>query len=303
MKKYEIDKSFLARWAANELTNEELAEFKKTDAYKDFKLINAISQNFKGPIIDKNAALIKTKAKIAKEKGKVKKLNPSLWYSIAASILLVLGLFYGLNTTKTYETSIGEQLAISLPDGSTVKLNANSKMSHKRFFWKNNRSLNLKGEAYFEVQKGSDFKVTTSYGNVTVLGTKFNIKTREHIFELNCFEGAVRFDQKETNAHKTLHQNDQIIISNGAIKDTKITLTTPSWINGLSIFENRPLKEVLNELSSYYAITFNTENIDDTKLFSGSFVHNDLEKALRATLTPMGIVYNFSKEKTVIHLQ
>lgn len=301
MKKYESDTSFIARWVANELSEEELIEFKKTDAFKDFNRINIVAQQFKGPKIDTKAALVKTKAKM--KKGKIIQLNRNFWYSIAASIVLLLSGYLGLYSTKNYTTGIGEQLAIILPDGSEIQLNANSSLSHKRFFWNNNRQLDLNGEAYFEVKKGSDFKVTTSYGTVTVLGTKFNIKTREHIFELNCFEGAVRFEQKDTNVRKTLHKNDQVTISNGVLKDKKVTLSNPSWVNGLSIFENRPLKEVLSELSIYYNITFKAENIDDSKLFSGSFLHNDIEKALKTTLTPMGIVYKLSKDKTIIHLQ
>ena len=48
MEKHESDISFIARWAANELSEQELTEFKKTDAYKDFNRINIISQGFKG---------------------------------------------------------------------------------------------------------------------------------------------------------------------------------------------------------------------------------------------------------------
>ena len=151
MKKYESDTSFIARWVSNELSEEELTEFKKTDAYKDFNRINIISQGFKGPKIDKRAALINTKIKM--KAGKVKRLNLLTWYVVAASVLIILSVFYGANSTKNYTTSIGEQLAILLPDGSQVQLNANSSLEHKRFFWNNNRLLNLQGEAYFEVKE------------------------------------------------------------------------------------------------------------------------------------------------------
>lgn len=301
MKKYESDTSFIARWVSNELSEEELTEFKKTDAYKDFNRINIISQGFKGPKIDKRAALINTKIKM--KAGKVKRLNLLTWYVVAASVLIILSVFYGANSTKNYTTSIGEQLAILLPDGSQVQLNANSSLEHKRFFWNNNRQLNLQGEAYFEVKKGSDFKVETSYGNVTVLGTKFNVKSRNHIFELNCYEGKVRFDQKNTENQKILLANDKITIDKEVILEQKTQINQPYWINGISLFKNKPLQEVLNELSSLYDVSFKTDKIDTSKTFSGSFIHNDINKALKTTLTPMGIIYKISKDKTIIYLQ
>ncbi|WP_299158237.1 FecR family protein [uncultured Tenacibaculum sp.] len=301
MNKYETDKSYLAKWAANELSKEELAEFMQTDAYKDFNRINIIAQQFKGPEIDKKAALVKTKTKI--KKGKIVKLNRNFWYSIAASIALLLGGYFGLYSTKNYTTPIGEQLAIILPDGSEVQLNANSSLSHKRFFWNNKRQLNLDGEAYFEVKKGSDFKVITNYGNVTVLGTKFNVKSRKHIFELNCFEGKVKFEQKNTTNKKILNANDKIIIEKEIISELKTQFNKPNWIKGISLFKDRPLQDILNELSSMYNISFKTENIDTSQRFSGSFIHNNLENALKTTLTPMGIVYTLSEDKTIVSLQ
>ncbi|CAL2104304.1 FecR family protein [Tenacibaculum sp. 190130A14a] len=301
MKKYETDKSFLARWAANELSNEELAEFKKTDAFKDFDRINEIAQQFKGPKIDTKAALARTKTKM--NKGKVRSLNSKLWYSIAASIaILILG-YFGANSTKQYTTGIGEQLAVVLPDGSKVQLNANSNLQHKRFFWNSNRKLSLVGEAYFQVEKGSDFSVSTSYGNVTVLGTKFNVKSRSNNFELNCYEGTVRFDQKGTNVQKILNANDQILLVKERIIEQKHQTGEPVWMSGISVFKDRPLQEVLNELSNLYNITFKTNNIDTSQSFSGSFIHNDLEKALKTTLTPMGIVYTFSDNENIVFLQ
>lgn len=302
MKKYESDTSFIARWAANELSEEELTEFKKTEAYKDFNRINTIAQGFKGPKINTKNALIKTKTKM--RSGKVRKLNTHpLWYAAAASVAILLSVFYALNATVNYTTTIGNQLAITLPDGSTVQLNANSSLKHKRFFWINNRQLQLQGEAYFKVQKGSDFVVGTNYGNVTVLGTQFNVKARKHIFELNCFEGKVRFDKKDTNQQQVLVKNEQLSIVKGEISNKKITHNAPTWTNGISIFKERPLQDVLNEMSSLYNVTFNVDKIDITQTFSGSFVHNDLEKALKTTLTPMGIIFSFSKDKTIVYLQ
>ena len=57
--KYESDASFLARWAENRLNQEELSEFEKTEAFKDFERINTITQQFSAPPIDKSCCIKK----------------------------------------------------------------------------------------------------------------------------------------------------------------------------------------------------------------------------------------------------
>ncbi|MBQ0740845.1 FecR domain-containing protein, partial [Aquimarina celericrescens] len=79
-----------------------------------------------------------------------------------------------------------------LPDGSFVDLNAGSELTHQRFFWSQNREITLQGEGYFKVTSGTNFTVTTSLGKIEVLGTQFNIKEREKLFEVNCYEGRVK---------------------------------------------------------------------------------------------------------------
>ncbi|WP_025663035.1 FecR family protein [Aquimarina megaterium] len=301
MEKYESDKTFLARWVAGELSEEELSEFKKSKVYHGFNRINNEAQKFKAPPVDKRESLIKTKEKITF--GKKKKLPSITLYAVAASIAIVLGVFGVFNATKSYTTSYGEKLAITLPDGSKIQLNADSELKHKRFFWMNNRNVSLKGEGYFEVEKGDGFIVETTYGTISVLGTKFNIKTRSKTFELNCFEGVVRFDKYATEEHRILKKDDRVIISEDELIDQKNKEVLPNWMNGISVFKEAPLHEVLDEIRMQYNVTFQGEETDLSRLFTGSFLHNDIEKALKSTLAPMGISYTLSKDKTVVSLQ
>ncbi|WP_075343868.1 FecR family protein [Tenacibaculum agarivorans] len=299
---YESDPSFLARWAENKLTAEEVQAFEKTEAYQEFLRIDQTALELKAPPVDKAAALQKIKEKIHFKK-KVISFKP-YWYAAAASVVVLLGLFSLFNATTSYTIpNGGEHLAIVLPDGSKVQLNAGSELTHKRFFWKNNRTLHLKGEGYFEVEKGQTFTVETDFGNVSVLGTKFNVKARKNNFDLHCFEGAVRFDQKDTGASKVLYKDDAISITNNTtIKEEKTTKNVPNWMQQISIFKEQPLQTVLEELSVQYNVSFETKTTDVTRLFSGSFVHNNLDIALKTTLTPMGISFTLSKDKKTVYL-
>ncbi len=300
MENYESDKTFLARWATGELSEEELSEFKNSEAYKGFNRINKVAQNFKAPLLDKRQALIKTKEQITF--GSKRRTNTT-WLAIAASIAIIIGVFGLFTSSISYTTAYGEQLAVTLPDGSKIQLNADSELKHKRFFWTNNRDVNLTGEAYFEVEKGGDFVVKTAQGEISVLGTKFNIKTRGETFEVNCFEGAVRFDKLNSDEYHILKENDKISFSDKEIVNEKTKEEQPSWMKGISVFKERPLQEVLDEIQIQYNVTFQNQSIDLSRLFTGSFLHNDIDKALKSTLTPMGISYTLSEDKTIVYLQ
>jgi ferric-dicitrate binding protein FerR (iron transport regulator) len=300
MEKYESDETLIARWVAGELDPEELAAFKASNAYAIFNRINTEAQKFKAPPIDKKQALMRTKAQIT-----FRKTRPTLtrtWYAIAASIIILIGCFGVLNTSQHYQAPYGKQLAVTLPDGSKVALNAGASLSHKRFFWMSHKTVYLKGEGYFEVQKSDGFKVETVYGSVAVLGTAFNIKARGTTFELECYEGVVKFDPVHSNAAQILRKNDRLVLSNTNVVTEKTTKTQPDWKTGLSRFKAQPLQDVIDALERQYNISFQNKTTNLTQLFTGSFSHNNLETALKVTLTPLGISYTLSEDKTTVFL-
>lgn len=297
MKKYETDDSFLGRWIAGELSEEERIAFEKTDVYKQFDIINKEAQLLDGPEIDVESALKTVKEKLATKPKKNKVIK--LWRSISVAAIVIFSTGIFLTSSKTYTTGIGESQTITLADGSTVNLNANSSLSHKRFFWSSNKSVELKGEAYFTITKGDDFNVATSKGVVAVLGTEFNIKDRSD-FELKCYEGKVQFTQNN-KAKDTfiLTKGMQVAITQNATKEATFTEEIPTWKKGVSTFAQQPLAEVLEELSIYFNITFDASSVDTKRLFSGSFYHTDMNTALKATLLPMGIKYT-QTGKTIV---
>lgn len=288
MKNYDND-TFLGRWIAGELSEEELIEFKKTETYKQFKLINDESQRLSGPEIDVEAALQKVKQKVKPQTSKPKTIR--LWQTISIAATLIISLGFYINSSKTISTGIGETQTIVLKDGSEINLNANSSVAFKRFFWLNNKIVSLTGEAYFTINKGDNFSVETSKGTVKVLGTEFNIKDRT-VFELKCYKGKVEFIEKNKPlSAKKLTKGMQINIEDNDTESITFKDNVPYWRNGISKFEEEPLYLVLEELKQYFDVNFYTKNIDTNRLFSGSFEHKNLDLALRSTLIPMGIKY------------
>ncbi|WP_452599117.1 FecR family protein [Pontimicrobium sp. MEBiC01747] len=292
------DDTILARWLAGELTPEELAEFQKTDAFLEYQYIaNASSRFLKPTFSDKEAVYEKIKVnreQVNIEKQSVPKvitLKKVIYtISIAASLILLVGFLFN---TVSYETAIGEQLAVTLPDGSKVQLNAKSKLEHSRFFWNNNREVQLDGEAYFVVTSGNKFTVETNLGAVSVLGTQFNVRARAKTIHVDCYEGKVQFKDEKANA-KILTAGQSIKVLDGVLEAQKHTNKKPSWLQGISTFDNVLLSDVLNELQTQYNITVKTNDIDVKQRFSGNFVHDNIEIALQTVFKPMNIKYTLT---------
>ena len=298
MKNYETDETFLGRWIDGDLSEEELIQFKKTETYKQYQLINKESQLLSGPDIDVEAALQNVKQKLKSKPSKPKTIR--LWQTISIAAMLIISLGVFMNSSKTYTNGIGDTQTIVLEDGSEVNLNANSSVSLKRFFWANNKTVNLTGEAYFTINKGDGFKVETSKGTVRVLGTEFNIKDRTY-FELKCYEGKVEFTHKnKTSPANLLTKGMQINIEEETIKNITFKEDIPSWRKGMSKFDEKPLYLVLEEITQYFDVTFDSKNINTSRLFSGSFEHKNLDIALKSTLVPMGINYKLEQNTYIL---
>ena len=117
-------------------------------------------------------------------------------HGMAFAMVLLLS-FLGWNVyldkvPVVYTTERGQTLTITLPDNSTVDLNAESRLSHSRRFARGNRDLDLSGEAWFAVEKGeTPFVIRTGVASVTVLGTMFNVFARDQRVEVAVTEGRV----------------------------------------------------------------------------------------------------------------
>jgi len=301
--KSNIDKdTFLAQWLEDELSDIELknlvgeADFK---IYKKLKRGIEVSEKLEASI---DSSYAKIQQRISDKQQKVRPLYKIWTIGIAASIILLVGLFslFG-NDTIMIETGFGENKTIALLDGSEVILNSKSKISYDESDWTTNREITLEGEAYFKVEKGNTFTVKTNNGSVIVLGTQFNVNSTHDFFEVVCYEGKVSV---KTNAlEHVLLPNNSVRKINGFPSQNSVTqLIKPTWISGESTFKSVPIKYVISALEGQYNITCNVEAIDDSILFSGSFPHNNLNVALKTVFETMNIKYS-EKEKRNINLR
>ena len=298
-----MQENYLAKWLNDELTEAELAEFKKSEAFETYQKIKDSASNLEAPEFDMDKVWNSLEPLKTTEDTKVFILSPFKKFLRVAAVIAVLltGSFFYLSTlSESFTTDYAENKSISLPDTSEVILNAESELTFSKNKWESNRNVNLKGEAFFKVAKGQKFTVATDQGLVTVLGTQFNVETRKDYFEVTCFEGlvSVTMNGKETQ----LPAGNSLLMLNGKSTMLKAAINgKPTWLSNESSFKSIPLNYVLDELQRQYNIKITTENIDTSQLFSGSFSNENLELALKSISVPLQIKFNLDGNKVLFY--
>lgn len=214
-----------------------------------------------------------------------------VWMYVAAAVAAIVILLPSIAFlyTKSETAGRGSHLAVVLPDGSKVELNAESKITYKPLWWKISRNVELQGEAYFEVEKGSKFDVRSGDYTVSVLGTSFNIFARADKYSVTCLTGKVSVADKATSV--VLTPNMQAMIDNHQLKTAAIENTQEaiSWKDGKFIFVSVPLVEVIQEIERQYDINVLPQsNLD--YLYSGNFTKEQKpDDVLKIVGKPFGI--------------
>ncbi len=300
-----MQENYLAKWLNNELTEEELAAFKKTAEYASYVRLLAASGKLEGPDFDVEKALSELRNKRPDKEVKVVRLRPYkriLRVAAAIAVLLAVSYFYVDSLDERVSTQYAERSEVILPDNSEIVLNADSKVSFSKKKWNEERNVSLEGEAFFKVAKGKRFTVSTDNGTVTVLGTQFNVENREGFFEVTCFEGlvSVTYHSKEMK----LPAGSSFLAVNGKIIEAETPNTAePTWMNNESTFKSIPLNFVLNEFQRQYNVEVKTENIDLNRLFTGSFSNTNIDLALQSISAPSQIKFKLEGNKVLFYAE
>jgi len=234
---------------------------------------------------------------VEKPAGKLLQIRKrNLIYSVAATLLLLAGVFSLLRFyTNTVICPAGEHLAYQLPDGSMVQLNADSKITYHPYWWNFSREVRFDGEGFFEVEKGSRFRVISGAGTTEVLGTSFNIFAREGEYKVTCLSGQVKVTSFAKAEVVLSPDYSAQVSSTGEIIMTKevSTADTHAWIDNMFRFTSKPLGQVLQEIERQYSVRVTMKSPADLT-YTGFFSKNrPLEETLTLVCTPFGL--NFAK--------
>lgn len=188
--------------------------------------------------------------------------------AIAAGIALLVTFGTALYLQPiTVTTPYGQTAAIDLPDGTHVELNSGSELTYPRFFSRKGRNVHLEGEAFFDVASGKvPFNATTFNAVVTVLGTEFNIRSRQNepsaFTEVVLASGSVRFASLNDRSNAvTLEPGQSSRVNEQAPTPILPAATGVSdalaWRSGRFVALNQNVTIVLDELERRYDIRIN----------------------------------------------
>ena len=204
-------------------------------------------------------------------------------------------------------TEKGQKTTIMLPDGTTVWLNSDSRLSYDMTYDLKERNVSLSGEGYFEVAKDPErpFTVHTADYEVTALGTAFNISSYETSNEAvtTLVEGKVRVHSEHIDTELTPDQsltydrNDKRYIRSSSVQ----SYTAGLWRNNeLVVSPGTTLEKfaVLLERNYNIAFVFKDESIKDYK-FEGIIKNSQLLNVLELISISAPVKYSID-DNTVI---
>ena len=215
--------------------------------------------------------------------------------AVAASLVVLMGLSGVLRFYKqTVECLPGEHLSLVLPDGSNVELNAGSELAYFPYWWRFSRHLKLDGEAFFDVRKGKRFEVVSERGKTRVLGTSFNILSRDNQYQVACFSGNVKVVSRDYKNSVVLESNQLVILDGSGkllVQNSEESSGIFKLMENSFIFTTVPLSEVLREIERQYNVSIDTPEIFDYS-YTGNFERfESAEMVLNLICKPFGLIF------------
>lgn len=219
--------------------------------------------------------------------------------SVAASFLVLFGLWQFLGTSETtVATSRGNHSSYTLPDGSVVAMNAESKIIFDKGKFNSKRLLKMEGEAFFSIQKGKTFTIRTERADIKILGTSFNVFARERNFKVSCVTGKIQVTSGSDLVIITPGQSAEIV-NDKLKKYTDSSIRDISrWQFGEFKYRNKELKAIFKEIERQFNVNFVVPEMEQ-QYYTGSFNNKNLNEALDMVCLPMGLTYEIGTDNKV----
>lgn len=162
--------------------------------------------------------------------------------------------------------------------------------------------MKLEGEAFFNVEPGSDFEVISQAASTMVVGTSFNIVARDKIYEVTCFTGKVKVSTGDIGSDIMLTPDQKAILgSSGALQMLDIQgEQSISWIDNELSFTSQPLERVIDEIERQFNISIELKLSNDL-FYTGNFSReSDPEQVLDLVCKAFGIKFEATAKDTYL---
>jgi ferric-dicitrate binding protein FerR (iron transport regulator) len=207
------------------------------------------------------------------------------------------------------EAPLGQKARIELPDGSKVWLNSGSSIRYSSEFNRNDRTVELKGEAFFEVEKntGKPFFVHTSFLDVKVTGTIFNVNaySDEPTIETSLLEGSVillpakgnKLFQLTPGQVLSFSKSSSVVSTSGLDEEAVV-----GWKDNRLIFINDDFSKLVRKIEKWYNIevVYDPDRFKDNKLTVKLLEGEQLPRLLEIIESAIGAKCTMKDSKIII---
>lgn len=205
----------------------------------------------------------------------------------------------------TLRIPAGADYQVTLADGTKVWLNCESTLRYPVEFGEEQREVFLDGEGYFEVNKAAEwpFIVNTEEMKVRVTGTKFNVKSysTEPVVHATLVEGSVRAYTDHTRVQLTPSEQFRLDKMTGETSVRKVdTEVYTGWTEGMFVFRNQRMEEVMNDLARWYKMTvfYSSSEVKDIHISANLGRYENIDDLLEI-INESGKVVAIRKENTI----
>ncbi len=224
---------------------------------------------------------------------------------VAAAAAVGIFLYLSWLTSWTGYAAYDIAQTFTLPDSSSVTLAPGSTLSLQKH--KDKRLVQMTGKVYFNVRHDdrAPFRVDAGSGFVKVLGTRFQVDSRDPI-SVSVVSGKVLFSAIRSGEEAMiLTKGQSAVLDPAASKPVEITPKHPNpaaWATGEFIYDNTPLPEVLSELSEYYDVTLVAfdagHSSGESRRLSGEFSTSSLQEILNLINSALGTDIQIESQPT-----
>jgi len=257
----------------------------------------------------KEVASINVEEALRRVKAHNKKVNFFTYKTlikVAAMVLIVFGIGIIANQIHlkhqyiVIQTKAKQIISKTLPDGSLITLNENSKISYNKKFGQQSRKIKLLGEAYFEVTKNKKipFIIDANKANITVLGTSFNVNNiNPNKIAVTVKEGKVKFesDLMFNNKACLLSAGEEALLNltnKQMIKSKTDNENNIAWKTNKLKFKNTNLLDAIKMIEYSYHVSINVHEDLHSQKLTAKYVNQPIDSLLRILELTLNVQIN-----------
>lgn len=253
------------------------------------RMIDFVAKSYEENRFDPKKALARSQNGSLRRSLSLSKRTVMLKRIAGVAAAAAVGIFLYLSWLTSWTDYAAYDIAqtFTLPDSSSVTLAPGSTLRLQKH--KDKRLVQMTGKVYFNVRHDdrAPFRVDAGSGFVKVLGTRFQVDSRDPI-SVSVVSGKVLFSAIRSGEEALiLTKGQSAVLDPAASKPVEITPKHPNpaaWATGEFIYDNTPLPEVLSELSEYYDVTLVAfdagHSSGESRSLSGEFSTSSLQEIL-----------------------